>query len=349
MQASKRNQRQAILDYPFKSGCPEIRRGWWDKVRTAYETARITRRERRNKVPVELSPVAQVAPLDAGDIPLVFITHNDRIILPFFLRHYRALGVTRFICVDDVSQDGTREFLAEQPDVDLWVSPTRFGEARRGRRWREALFRRYGLNRWYLNVDSDEFLVYDRWEGNRLPALISALEAQGIKRLPSPMLDMYPGPDSSPPDAEHGMPWQFSNHFDAEGYPSSVEKRGISIQGGPRRRKFGEDNQLIKYPLIYWDASCFFGSSLHRPLPYQRNFAVTWGALLHFKFFTNYREKIAEAAEGKQHYNESEHYRAMMSELKRSQGLDLTDSVSKSYQNARQLIELGLMTAIDYK
>jgi hypothetical protein len=29
--------------------------------------------------------------------------------------------------------------------------------------------------------------------------------------------------------------------------------------------------------------------------------------------------------------------------------LDLTDSVSKSYQNARQLIELGLMTAIDYK
>jgi hypothetical protein len=337
------------LDYPFKSGRPDIRRGWWDKLRTAYETARITRRERRNKTPVELSPVAQVSPLGVSDIPLVFITHNDMAILPFFLRHYRELGVTRFICVDDISQDGTREFLAEQPDLDLWTSPIRFGAARRGRRWREALFDRYGLNRWYLNVDSDEFLVYDGWERKRLPALISALEAQDIKRLPSPMLDMYPGHGSSAPDPEGGMPWQFSNQFDAEGYLCSVEKRGISIQGGPRRRKFGEDNQLIKYPVIYWDAGCFFGSSLHRPLPYERNFAATWGALLHFKFFTNYRDKIAEAAEGKQHYNESEHYQAMMSELERSQGFDLTDDTSQTYQNAQQLIELGLMTAIDDK
>jgi hypothetical protein len=344
MQASKRNQRQAILDYPFKSGCPEIRRGWCDKVRTAYETARITRRERRNKLPVELSPVAQVAPLDAGDIPLVFITHNDRIILPFFLRHYRALGVTRFICVDDVSQDGTREFLAEQPDVDLWVSPIRYREARRGRRWREALFALYGYDRWYVNVDSDEFLIYDGCDNKGLAQLITVLEEHDSMRLVAPMLDMYPGPGSFEPNPEQGFPWQFSSYFDASGYDVTLDKRGFSLKGGPRKRRFAEDNELMKYPVIYWDETCFFGSSPHRPLPYHRNFSPDWGVLLHFKFFVNYREKIAEAAGEKQHYSEASHYKAMMSELHRGGVLDFAAEVSIPFYDAQQLVKIGFMT-----
>ncbi len=279
----------------------------------------------------------------------MFITHNDMAILPYFLRHYRALGVTRFICVDDVSGDGTRELLQDQADVDIWTSPIRFGQARRGRNWREHLFRRYGVGRWYLNVDSDELLLYDAWERVRLPALILELEARGEKRLPSPMLDMYPGPDSPQTVSESGVPWDYSNLFDGSGYSCSAERRGISIRGGPRRRRFGEENQLIKYPLIYWDDACCFGSSLHQPLPYGRNFGSTWGILLHFKFFTNYRDKIAEAAEGKQHYNNSEHYAAMMSELRNAGGIDLAGEVSMPFRNARQLVELGFMSPIDYR
>jgi hypothetical protein len=326
-----------------------MRRGITDRWRTAYETWRITRRERRDWQDVPLSPVAPVKPLSSEDMPLVFVTHNDLTILPFFLRHYRGLGVTRFICVDDVSQDGTRNYLSAQPDVDLWTSPLRFGEARRGRRWREQLFAHYGKDRWYLNVDSDEFLLYDQWERQPLQALIQVLEREGAKRLPSPMIDMYSGPGAREPDAEADMPWVFSNHFDREGYSCAIERRGLSIQGGPRRRRFGEDNQLIKYPVIFWDDTCFFGASLHRPLPYDRNFGTMWGALLHFKFFTNYREKIAEAAQGKQHYNGSEHYKAMMSELERSGGLELADDHSRQFRDGAQLVDLGFITKIDFE
>jgi hypothetical protein len=337
------------LEYPFRHTPPDTRRNLISRFRTWYETARITRREKRDLVTVELLPQRDVVPLKAEDIPLVFTTHNDMAILPFFLRHYRQLGVTRFICVDDVSKDGTREFLKAQPNVDLWTSPIRFGEARRGRRWREALFARYGYNRWYLNVDSDEFLLYDDWESKALPALIGVLDAQGLKRLPCPMLDMYPASDDGQSLSSDGMPWDYSRLFDGTGYACSLERRGISIRGGPRRRRFQEENQLIKYPVIYWDQDCLFGSSLHQPLPYGRNFGSTWGALLHFKFFTNYRDKIAEAAEGKQHYNNSEHYTAMMAELQTAGGIDLADEVSIPFKDAQQLVELGFMTSIDYR
>jgi hypothetical protein len=40
--------------------------------------------------------------------------------------------------------------------------------------------------------------------------------------------------------------------------------------------------------------------------------------LLHFKFFTNYRNKITEAASNKQHYNGSQHYQALKREIDNS-------------------------------
>lgn len=317
-----------------------------DKLRTAYETWRITRRERRDSQDVPLAPAAAVKPLSPEDLPLVFVTHNDLTILPFFLRHYRRLGVTRFICVDDVSQDGTRDYLSAQPDVDLWTSPLRYGEARRGRRWREALFARYGYDRWYVNVDSDEFLLYDGCEGTGLSALVAVLEEHDCKRLAAPMLDMYPGPGAIEPDPEQGLPWQFSNHFDVRGYEAELDKRGVSLKGGPRRRRFAEANELMKYPLIFWDRSCFFGSSPHRPLPFERNFEPFFGALLHFKFFTNYRGKIAEAAVGKQHYNGSEHYQAMMDALDREGDLNFVGPESARFEGPEQLRELGFLTRL---
>jgi hypothetical protein len=334
------------VDYPFRNGRPEMRRGMIDKLRTAYENWRITRREQRGRQDVALSSAAAFRPLSAEDMPLVFVTHNDIAILPFFLRHYRKLGVTRFICVDDVSSDGTRDYLAAQPDVDLWTSPLRYSEARRGRRWREALFARYGYDRWYVNVDSDEFLLYDGCDAKGLAELTALLKKHGAGRLAAPMIDMYPGPGSIAPDPDQGEPWQFSNHFDASGYDAELDKRGVSLKGGPRRRRFAEANELMKYPVIFWDRHCFFGSSPHRPLPYERNFEPFFGVLLHFKFFINYRGKIAEAAEGKQHYNGSEHYQAMMDALDRDGDLEFAGKESARFEGAAQLRDLGFLTRL---
>ncbi len=333
------------MKYPFAGGARAIKASALGSLKTAYETWRVTGRERRGRTDVPLSPMRAFRPLESDDLPLVFITHNDIALLPHLLRHYRNLGVTRFICVDDVSGDGSRELLLEQPDVDVWASPLRFAEARRGRRWREKLFSLYGIGRWYLNIDSDEFLIYDRCLERPLADLIRVLEARGVKRMAAPMLDMYSGPEEEdlPSDA---MPWERTPYFDSLGYQLRSDNRGISIKGGPRRRRFGENNELIKYPLLYWDEKCGFGSSLHRPLPYHRNFPQLWGVLLHFKFFTDYKRKIVDAAESGQHYDGSRYYQAMRRELERSGEIDFSSDVSLAYEGPDQLVARGFISRI---
>src|SRR5262249_4558193 len=63
-----------------------------------------------------LEPVGHVAPLAPDDIPAICIVRNANNYIRSFLRYYRALGVTRFIVVDDRSVDGTRAALEDADD-----------------------------------------------------------------------------------------------------------------------------------------------------------------------------------------------------------------------------------------
>jgi hypothetical protein len=283
-------------------------------------------------------------PLSEYDIPLILVLRNDRRLLRSFLSHYRSFGVTRFICVDDQSDDGTRELLMEQPDVDVWASSFRFRAAARGRLWRQQLAERYGLNRWYLNVDSDEYLIFDNCENRSVRDLISSLENNGRLRLVAPMLDMYPIGD---PEAvtfsgdDDTMPWTVANYFDRAGYTLRFKKRAMGVWGGPRERKFGGTNQLIKYPLLYWDRETIFPDSIHQPMPFERNFGSIQGVLLHFKFLSDYREKISVAASSGQYYDGGYEYKKIQAELSKGCNIDLFSDVSSPYIDSTALCDLG--------
>ena len=56
---------------------------------------------------------------DGSGLPLVALAHNEANLIQPFLAHYRALGPTHFIIVDDHSTDGTRAMLEGQPAVTL--------------------------------------------------------------------------------------------------------------------------------------------------------------------------------------------------------------------------------------
>src|ERR1044071_2492359 len=85
---------------------------------------------------------------------------NERLRLPAFLNHYRALGVDRFFVVDHDSSDGTTDYLAAQPDVDLFRTHGRFREAAGGTDWLNALLMEFGVGRWCVTVDVDEWLMF---------------------------------------------------------------------------------------------------------------------------------------------------------------------------------------------
>ncbi|HEV7309587.1 glycosyltransferase family 2 protein [Ensifer sp.] len=343
----------ADIAYPFKDQSDAeliADRNLWDRVITWYESTKVERRERRRSLRVDLTCVSRhgQTSLYPDDLPLIFLAHNDAKLMPGFLTHYRSLGVTRFICVDDASTDETRDYLLDQPDVDLWTSSVRYRDARRGRAWREILFDLYGSDRWYVNVDSDEFLIFDDCENRTLWSVIHTLEDRKISRLPAPMLDMYPvdlgAADIS--QLQTSAPWKVADHFDSRGYMMATTKRAITVKGGARYREFESDLELIKYPLIFWDEDCRFGPSIHQPLPYQRNFSSIVGTLLHFKFFADYQEMISDAVADGQYFDGSAAYTQMTNALSSTDALQFFSESSVKFEGSKQLLRLGFITPV---
>lgn len=301
---------------------------------------------------VDLQPLAgngPVQPLRDDDMPLIFLVHNDERFLPSFYDHYRGMGVTRFICVDDASTDGTRDFLSAQPDTDVWTSNVRYREAARGRIWRERLLARYGANRWYLMVDSDEYFVYESFGRENILDYTRRLDRERIRRVAAPMLDLYPvgrlgDAEFKPGDTR--MPWVVASHFDRDGYTAKVSGSAISVRGGVRARVFDAHGELIKYPLMRWDHVCSLGRTIHRPRPAFYNFAPVTAALLHFKIFSDLPQTAAAAIREGQHYKDARIYRNVAEKLEGAADLDLSYAGSIPYAGVDDLIERGFVVPI---
>lgn len=124
---------------------------------------------------------------------IVFSTlRNERVRLSYFLRYYRDLGVSHFIMVDNNSDDGSREFLADQPDVTLFSTSHSYKKSRFGVDWLNWLQMKYAHGHWSLVVDVDEFFVYPFCDTRPLRALTDWLDASSIRSFGAMLVDMYP-------------------------------------------------------------------------------------------------------------------------------------------------------------
>ncbi|MEI6800046.1 MAG: glycosyltransferase family 2 protein [Pseudomonadota bacterium] len=135
-----------------------------------------------------LSPL----PSTQTNMPCVVLAHNEALILPEFLRHYRDIGVDRFFIVDDRSTDGSLDFLRAQPDVTIFT-PVEGSTYRTDKRfWRAELLDTYCSGKWVVVPDVDEHLVYRGMEDGRdLSALIRSMKDEGAEAMHATMLDMY--------------------------------------------------------------------------------------------------------------------------------------------------------------
>jgi len=306
----------------------------------------------------ELRPVTDRTNLIRGDQLLVFTTfRNERVRLPHFLRYYRDMGINHFLMVDNDSDDGGREYLAEQPDVSLWTTPASYKRARFGVDWLNWLQMKYGHGRWCLVVDPDEFFVYPFCDTRPLRALTDWLDASSIKSFSAMLLDMYPkGPFDALPYNEGQDPFEIAPWFDSGNYTITRNHKygNLWIQGGPRMRMFFADAPerapaLNKIPLVKWHRDYAYVSSTHMLLPRGLNQTYDeWGGekasgvLLHAKFLDTFARKAEEEMERRQHYANSHEYRAYR--LATAVEPDLWCKWSEKYINWRQLEILGLMS-----
>ena len=291
------------------------------------------------------------------DILLFCTLRNERIRLPWFLRYYRDLGVNHFFFVDNGSDDGSREYLAEQPDASVWTTTASYNAARFGVDWLNGLQMRYGHRHWTLVVDPDEFFVYPFCDTRSLRALTDWLDAAGIRSFGAMLLDMYPkGPIGAQPYHEGQDPFEIACWFDAGNYTirRNATYGNLWIQGGPRARVFFPDDPkaapaLNKIPLVKWHRDYAYVSSTHMLLPRGLNLVYddrggekASGCLLHAKFLHTFVTKSTEELQRREHYANSAEYRAYDAGLKDNP--DLWCKWSEKYINWRQLEILGLMS-----
>jgi len=299
----------------------------------------------------------RTAQIRKDDIIVFSTLRNEKLRLPFFLKYYRDMGVGHFVIVDNDSTDGSLDYLADQPDVSVWHTRSKYKRARYGVDWLNWLQMKHAHGHWCLVVDPDEFLVYPFCDTRPLGALTDWLDASSIKSFSAMLLDMYPKGRLDEQPYELGQdPMEIACWFDSGNYTQKKNKKfgNLWIQGGPRSRVFFPDKPakapaLNKIPLVKWDRRYAYVSSTHMLLPRGLNQVYDeWGGekasgvLLHAKFLDTFTAKAEEELTRGQHYSASVEYKAYAESVKDNP--DLWCKWSEKYINWRQLEILGLMS-----
>ncbi|NOX39567.1 MAG: glycosyltransferase family 2 protein [Alphaproteobacteria bacterium] len=301
--------------------------------------------------------VNRTADLRADDILLFCTLRNERVRLPFFMEYYRNLGVGHFLFVDNGSDDGSREYLAEQSDASVWGTTASYKSAHFGMDWLNWLLSKYGHDRWTLVVDVDEFFVYPFCDTRPLAALTDWLDSSKVRSFAAMLVDIYPKKSVNETEYHEGQnPMEVAEYFDAGNYMISRNKKygNLWIQGGPRARAFFPNAPerapaLNKIPLVKWSRRNIYVSSTHTLLPRGLNMTfsetggeMASGCLMHAKFLNSFEAKAEEESKRKQHFADSFEYKAYKKGMR--QNPSLWCKWSEKYINWRQLEILGLMS-----
>jgi hypothetical protein len=285
---------------------------------------------------------------EQGRQPVVLcVVRNEMARLPYFLIYYRRLGAAHFLFIDNGSTDGSREFLASQPDVDLFETHEPFN-ARVKHGWITRLIRDYG-DRWYLLADADEHAVFDG--AANLPMLAGVAERLGRRRVRGALLDMY---SDKPLALDHRRRdqslLQAYPFFDPDGYMETRETRLTSRTGGPRQRALSPiapsfKPQLTKYPLFRLapDETIVSPHYIDPPLVGED---PCWIALLHFKFDGDAVAHISDAIARGQYWRESYEYRIYNEAMRSLPGFNFMFPGSRRYKGAADLVNLGIIEKV---
>jgi len=308
---------------------------------------------------------------------------NERLRLPAFLRHYRALGVDRFFIVDNDSSDGTAEYLAEQPDVQVFRTSNRFHEARYGTDWLNALLAEFGIGCWCVTVDIDEMLIYPGSETASLRTLTAYLEKHRYEAMSCLLLDLYPaGPLNETAYHAGDDLLAAAPYFD----PGPYQQRpidvcpGVLVRGGMRERIFYPEFRARTLGAKIHDAIL---NRVALRVPFLRNVPrlrarrrptppcltkvplVLWdrtsaylncthwisrkivapetGTLLHFKFLHDFHARAIHETARGEHYDAATEYRRYAEKLEAHPDITLMYEGSTRFERTTQLVGLGLM------
>jgi hypothetical protein len=267
------------------------------------------------------------------------------------LDHHRRLGVSEFFVIDNLSEDGTREYLATQDDVNLFLSRVEYSQGKYGLNATNELLDRYGSGRWCLTVDADEYFVYPHCETKNLSVLTRFLEANRYDSMFAVLLDMYGKRSISETSAAPGQSlWECCPHFDLGPYARVSKKLFpfFELRGGPRQRVFWDSSEsfhppaVSKVPLVKWQTGYRYVASTHFMKPAPQRLADLSGALLHFKFLSDFHDRARLEALRGQHFAGAREYKKYLEGIQADPELTLHFEGSGTYRKSGDLVQSGI-------
>lgn len=322
-----------------------------------------------------------------SEIRLFSKCRNERLRLPAFLQHYRAMGVQRFFIVDNASTDGSTSYLSEQPDVHVFRTDGSFREARGGTDWLNALLAAFGGSHWCVTVDVDELLVYPGSETAGLATLTAYLDKHGYQALECLLLDLYPSGSLGACRYTEGQSLpEAAPFFDSGPYKRFPHDQcpGVLIYGGVRERVFFPESRngdfrrrlhvalyhrlLPSIPLaldldVVRSRRPVFPPCLTK-VPLVRwderssylnvnhfvspkKVAPESGVLLHFKFLQDFHERARAEAQRGEYYDGAIEFRRYAEKLRLNPDVTLRGSCSLRFEDSGQLVRMALMRDSD--
>lgn len=287
-----------------------------------------------------ISPEDRLNAARTAEVAVVACMRNEMFMLPQFLAHYRKLGVGSFLIVDNCSDDGTLEYLLEQPDVALFSVDTDYNLSRYGVAWQQAMMAAFRVGKWSLVADADELLIWQENQTQTLPDLLKTDAFQGVDAARIFMLDMYPQGSltqatfETDPFAEAGFVdhdpflanWTGRGPFsNMPTWTSALRHRLIA---GSRTDLFvAQKIALLRYqPWMRVSAGLHFLTDVQLS-PRELIFA-------HFKYNADFRRKAqAEVARG-QHFNDAEEYRKYLALMSEGRDVIFEDGLSVPWAEA---------------
>ena len=285
--------------------------------------------------------------LNKEDVAVVACVRNEKFMLPEFLAHYRKLGVKAFLISDNTSDDGTLEYLLEQPDVAVFSVDSSYNNSQYGVTWQMAILANLRVGRWSLVADADELLVYKGWEKTSLPKLLAGKQFDDVDAVRLYMLDMYPKGELSSVTLESGDPFSEADQVDKEPFLRNMAARGPfsdskTVTSALRHRLLPDSKPELftaqKYALLKYKPWMRPSAGLH----YVADLKVAEMEMIfaHFKYNAQFRAKAeAEVARG-QHFNDAEEYRKYLALVSEGREVVYDPKVSVHWRDCAEVKRL---------
>lgn len=264
-----------------------------------------------------VTPADRIDRLREVPVAVVAVMRNEMFLLPHFLDHYRRLGVGAFAIADNLSDDGTLEYLAAQPDVAVFSVDTEYRLSQYGVAWQQAILSAFRVGRWSLLADADELLVWQADQTQTLTELLDRPDFADADAARIFMLDMYPEGPLSRADFAEADPFTLARFCDARpflpGHPGKGPFSNSDTWTSALRHRLipGSRPQLFvaqKYALLRYHPFLHLSAGLHY-VGGARHVAARELLFGHFKYNADFRRKaLAEVSRG-QHFNNAEEYR----------------------------------------